>query len=134
MAISSRDYLKAGKQRLTTAEFLLQSRYNLDAMYLAGYAVESSLKALIMEITPEPDRPAMFDRISHGEPMHYMENLAGILNNLGHPVPPEFRRRARRFGWATSLRYESGRVPTSEARGFLNLAGEVCDWGEGELP
>jgi hypothetical protein len=43
---SSRDFQRAAAQRLTTAEFLLLHRYNLDAMYLAGYTVECSLKDL----------------------------------------------------------------------------------------
>jgi hypothetical protein len=43
MALTSRDFLRAAGQRLTTAEFLLKSGYNLDAMYLAGYGLECAL-------------------------------------------------------------------------------------------
>ena len=41
-------------QRLTTAEFLLENGYNLDAMYLAGYTVECTLKALILRKSAAP--------------------------------------------------------------------------------
>src|SRR5262245_6415619 len=110
MALSSRDYFKAAKQRFVTAEFLLQNGYNLDALYLAEYAVEYSLKALILEATPEFDRPTTLREISQGHKMHSPEVLAGVLDErLGRPVPGEIRKRFRRFDWATSLRYESGR-------------------------
>ena len=68
--ISSRDFQRAEGQRLTTAEFLLENGYNLDATYLAGYAVECSLKALILHLTEALDRARLFDRISSGAPMH----------------------------------------------------------------
>lgn len=45
---SSLDCLKVAKQRLTTAETLLREKLTLDAQYIGGYAVECSLKALIL--------------------------------------------------------------------------------------
>ena len=47
--ITSRDFLKVARQRLTTAEALLGLRINLDAQDIGGYTVECSLKALILE-------------------------------------------------------------------------------------
>lgn len=41
-------FQRAAGQRFTTAEFLLRHRYALDAMYLAGYTIECTLKALIL--------------------------------------------------------------------------------------
>jgi HEPN domain-containing protein len=133
MPSTSRDFQKAARQRLTTAEFLLDNRYNLDAMYLAGYTVECSLKALILEIAPAADRPAVLKGISSGKKMHDSEILGGILKDRGRPIPLELVKRFRRCGWSTALRYEIGRSDTGETRGFLKTAKATYDWVEGQL-
>jgi hypothetical protein len=84
---SSRDFLRVAKQRLTTAEFLCDKDYNLDAMYLAGYTVECSLKALILHRTAANQVGFMLSKISSGGQMHKPEILGGILRNLGCTVP-----------------------------------------------
>jgi len=132
--ISSRDFQLAAGQRYTTAEFLLKNGYNRDASYLAGYTVECSLKALILEVTPEPDRMATFLKISSGSQMHKPEVLGGFLKDLGHPIPLGLVKRLRRFGWTTDLRYGTGRTNTGETRAFLKTAKAVYDWVEGQLP
>jgi HEPN domain-containing protein len=134
MPTSSRDFQRAALQRLTTARFLLQNRYNLDALYLAGYTVECSLKALILETTPASDRPDVLKKISSGNKMHDAEILGGILKELGHPIPLDLVKRIRRSGWTTSLRYESGRTDTGETRAFLRTAQLVFAWVEYQLP
>lgn len=134
MAISSRDYLKAAKQRLTTAAFLRDNGYNPDAMYLAGYAIECSLKALILEVASEDERQLVYEAISRGRSMHNPEILAGVLTDRGRPIPADIRRRFRRFDWTTDLRYESGRRDTGELRGFIKTAGLIVEWVEGQPP
>jgi HEPN domain-containing protein len=134
MPSSSRDFQRAAMQRLKTAEFLLANRYNLDAMYLAGYTVECSLKALILEYTPESDRNATLKKISSGKKMHEPELLGGILKELGHRIPLELVHRFQRSGWTTALRYEYRQTDKGETRGFLKTAKAVCDWVEGQLP
>ena len=134
MPESSRDFQKAARQRLTTAQFLLINGYNLDAMYLAGYVVECSLKALILFVTVEEERAEILARITKGHRMHLPEVLANQLSDLGHPLPMEFIKKFRRFPWTTSLRYASGRVDSGETRGWLKTAQEVFNWVEGQLP
>lgn len=97
--LSSRDFQKAAMQRLTTSDFLLKNHYNRDAMYLAGYTVECSLKALIMEITPESQKFDKFKIIRSGHQMHYPEPLGSILKDLGRPIPLEIVKRLRRARW-----------------------------------
>jgi HEPN domain-containing protein len=43
---------RIAEQRLAAAELLLEHQFYLDAVYLAGYTVECSLKALILRWTP----------------------------------------------------------------------------------
>jgi len=134
MATSSRDFLLAAAHRLTTAQFLLDHHYNLDAMYLAGYTVECALKALILDRTPPADRRSKLLMITRGKQMHYPETLGKLLADLGHPISKSVAARLRRFRWSTDFRYESGRKNTSEALGFLKTAKMVYDWVERQLP
>lgn len=123
------NYLKVAVQRLEAADFLIDSGFTKDGMYLAGYAVECSLKALILHLTPEVDRMAMFERISSGATWHYPEALGGILKGeLGTPIPLPLVRKYRRFGWSTSLRYETGRADLGEARGVWKTGKATHDW------
>ncbi len=134
MPSSSRDFQRAARQRLTTAEFLLKSRYNLDAMYLGGYTVECTLKALILHRTPAANRAHELKLISSGSKMHDPEVLGGRLKDLGCPIPTRLVKKFRRFGWSTALRYETRRKNTGEARAFLKVAKETFDWVEAQLP
>jgi hypothetical protein len=134
MASSSRDFQRAAKQRLTTAEFLVKHDYNRDAMYLGGYTVECALKALILQRTPTADRPATLKQISSGAKMHEAEVLGAILKDRGCPIPLDLSKKFRRYSWTTALRYGSGRIRTGEAKGFLKVAKAAYDWVEAQLP
>lgn len=112
----------------------MNNRYNLDAMYLAGYAVECTLKALILELTPIGDKADTLKKITSGKKMHSPEVLGSILKDLGSPIPIELVRRFRRSGWSTALRYESGRTDTGETRGFWKTAKMAFEWVEEQLP
>ena len=130
---TSRDFQRAAEQRLTTAEFLLRYTYTLDATYLAGYTIECTLKALILERTPANDRLDMRKRISSGAHWHRPEVLLGRLRDLGVQLPLALARRYRRLTWSSDLRYETGRCDTGETRGFLRTASEKLQWVEEQL-
>jgi HEPN domain-containing protein len=134
MASSSRDFQRAAAQRLTTAEFLLKNKYNLDAMYLAGYTIECTMKALILQATPKAGRKAALAKISSGKKMHNYEVLAGLLRDLKRPLPLSIARRLRASGWSTNLRYETGRKDSGITWAFLKTAKAVYDWVEVQLP
>jgi HEPN domain-containing protein len=131
---TSRDFQKAAAQRLTTAETLLREKRTLDAQYIGGYTIECSLKALIMELTLEPDKPDKLGRITSGARMHRPNVLLGELRNLGAAFPLVLANRMRRFDWTTDLRYETGRRDTGETIAFLKTAKSIYDWVEGQLP
>jgi HEPN domain-containing protein len=97
--LTARDFRRAAEQRFTTAEFLLDEGFTLDALYLAGYSVECILKGLIMHLTGPADQPSTFDRLKSGAKMHYPEHLQAELKGLGRPIPPEMIKRFRRFEW-----------------------------------
>ena len=118
------------------AEALLASRFNLDAVYLAGYTIECTLKALILEVTLPKNKEVMLTKITSGANMHKVEVLIGILKDLGCPIPVEIAKRLRQSQstWSTALRYQSGRIATGHTRGFLKTAKAVYDWVGRQLP
>ena len=132
---TSRDFQKAAGQRLTTAQKLLDMKVTLEAQYLGGYTVECSLKALILHLTPAPEKPAKLEQITSGAPMHRPDVLLGELRDLGVSLPPTIVRRMRRFyRWEPSLRYETGHRDTGETIGFLKTARAIYNWVEDQLP
>ncbi|MBM4091973.1 MAG: HEPN domain-containing protein [Planctomycetes bacterium] len=130
---TSRDFLKVAEQRLNAAEALFAADLTLDAQYVAGYAVECSFKALILEKTVPADRPDKLPRISSGATMHRPETLLQELRVLGVRLTPDLAKRMRRFDWTTDLRYETGRRNRGETRGFLRTCVEIRDWVKGQL-
>ena len=131
---TSRDFLKVAAQRLTAAEALFRAKLMLDAQYIGGYAVECSLKALILELTPAASRVVMLQRITSGASMHRPDVLRGELRVLGVALPLDLARRMRRFRWDTDLRYETGRRDTGETAALMNTSKAIYDWAEGQIP
>lgn len=131
--ITSRDFQKASAQRLNAAEALFLATLNLDAQYVGGYTIECSLKALILHLTPDQQRPQKLVGISSGAKMHDFEVLRGELGKLDRHLPDYIAKRLRRFKWTTDLRYETGRRNTGETMGFLKTARTVYDWVEKQL-
>ena len=81
---TARDFLRVARQRLDVAVEIMEIlRRSLEAQYIAGYSVECSLKALILEGTAEADRPAMLERLTHGAVYHRPEVLLDRLRDLG---------------------------------------------------
>jgi hypothetical protein len=130
---TSGDFQKVAAQRLTAAEILLRQKLTLDAQYLGGYAVECSLKALILHGTPDPDKPDKLKRLTTGAKMHRPDVLLGELRDLQIALPLDIAKRMRRFDWTTDLRYETGRRDTGETIAFLKTAKAIYDWVEGQL-
>jgi HEPN domain-containing protein len=135
MPKSSRDFLNAARQRLSTAEFLVEWDYNLDGMYLAGYAIECSLKALILHSCSQAEYDELHSKITSGGKMHDAEILGDILKTRGFPIPFEIvtKLRQQRYKWSVNLRYETGRKNSGETRGFLKLAKATYNWVEEQL-
>jgi len=131
---TSQDFLKVARQRLDTATFLLKNTFTLDAMYIAGYAVECALKALILEKTPLADRGRILVDLTSGAKMHKPEVLAEFLRNLGIRLPLDLTKKFRRSTWSTGLRYETGRTDTGETRAFIKTAEATITWVKGQLP
>lgn len=126
--------LGAAKQRSTTAKFLLgHSSYRLDAMYLAGYAVECALKVMILSYTPKRRWKGLLKDEFRGQLGHNFDHLLDLLSKRGYAIPKNVSmllRKVGKHGWTTEWRYESWQVPTEDAEEFLRLSGELLGWAD----
>jgi hypothetical protein len=126
--------MRVSLHRLSAAEAMASSlKLTLEAQYIGGYSVECALKALLLEITPEADRPPMLAMITRGANHHRPEVLLAYLRDRGRTLNTELARRMRRFRWTTDLRYEVGRRDTGETTWFLRTARAVQQWVEEQL-
>ena len=119
---SPKSYRRAATQRLDAARFLLKnSNYYLDALYLAGYAAECALKALILKRTPKSKWAAVREEISSGAKAHNMDFLKGILNRKQCLIPAstEGSLDAVKHEWMPELRYVGALIPSGEAANFI---------------
>jgi HEPN domain-containing protein len=127
-------YRRAATQRLGAAEFLLKnSKYYLDALYLAGYAVECAMKAMILDGTPRSKWADAINEIGSGAKAHGTDYLRGILRRREVSVPPDVDQCLNeiRNEWDTSLRYVGSSLPQSEVISFVDCALKVCNWAGG---
>jgi HEPN domain-containing protein len=131
---AARRYFRAALQRLEEAEFLLErGSYTTAATYLAGYAVECALKALILSNEP-PARNAATLREFRGTRAHDFDSLKARLVRRKVVVPGEIAKElARVNGWSTDLRYEPRRLRRQDARTFLTATERILSWARRSL-
>lgn len=133
---TSQDFLIIAAQRMHAADVLFQYGLYLDAAYIVGYAVECSLKALIMERTAVDKRWQQLARITRGATMHRPETLVGILHGeLGVKLPERIVERFRRqsFAWSVDLRYETGRGDKNATEALFETARMIYQFVSQEL-
>ncbi len=120
-----RRYVRVAERRLADARFLQEEgrpEHQTGAVYLAGYAVECGLKALLLSRLPATGQPA--DVMTH--------RILGLRDDCraaGVNFRPEddgrdgrLRRLAR---WDVALRYNPGNTDRSEAEAFLRDAADL---------
>ena len=130
---SPKSYRRAATQRLDVAKFLLEnSEYYLDAVYLAGYAAECSLKALILKRTPKSKWADVCEDIGSGGLAHNFDYLEGILNLRQGSIPDEFRQSLAviKCEWTTNLRYVGSVIPYGEAKTIIEHVELLYQWVE----
>ncbi len=129
-----RKLILAAKQRLTSAGILANNSMFLDAMYIAGYAPECALKAIILSNVPSKDRAAFRQKWFHGVIAHDFEFLRALMKKQRITLPVEVARHLRRIAtWSTGLRYETGKKSSAEALTFLQSAKYILQWVERSL-
>lgn len=108
------DFRRAAHQHLEAGRVLLESGgFRLQAMYLAGYAVECALKAMLVSRTPLKRQPQLIDSF-RGAVSHDYEHLKARLAKLKCNLPKEVVRQCGRslLGRRTcATRLASGTTP-----------------------
>lgn len=124
----------AAGHRIDAAE-TLEDSHPLDCLYLAGYGIECSLKALVLARTPTADRQRTYTTDFRGSVAHDFESLYSRLRHLGFHLPSELLKRLRtaRQIWSVDLRYESKRPKASELDEVLDFAKTFWKWTKEQL-
>jgi HEPN domain-containing protein len=132
--VEARRYLRAALQRFEEAEFLLErGGYTTAASYLAGYAVECALKAMILWHEP-PSRHLATLRKFRGVRAHDFDSLKARLVRRKVVVPSAIARELARVNWwSTDLRYETRRTRRQDAKGFLIATERILEWARGSF-
>jgi hypothetical protein len=120
-----RRFYTVALHRLEDATILLKNGRTTGAVYLAGYAVECILKALLLARTPAAGRRAATESF-RGTKAHDFEWLRHHLRRQGIALPAGVNGSlARVRTWSTDLRYSPGVVRGTAARRFWEAAAQL---------
>src|SRR5438876_2241073 len=108
-SLEVRRFYQVAVQRMEDARVLLDGQRTTGAMYLAGYAAECALKALLLASVPLAQQSALVKSF-RGRIWHDLAWLKRQLVGKGVNIPADPDRRLIRVStWSTDLRYTAGR-------------------------
>ncbi len=118
-------------QRLEDAEILRRNRRFTGAMYMASYAVECILKALLLSRIPNRKQNEVTNRF-RGSIAHNFDWLRHELGKRKVGIPRELERDFIKVntGWAVKLRYLAGPKRADEADSFLEAVTRLVRWAD----
>ena len=126
----ARRYYRVALQRLEDGRLLFDRLQRFPAaIYLAGYAVECILKALILSNTPLPRQQEVVQGFR--EPRgHNILNLFEHLRQRGAAAVPSAIANdlAYTSTWSVDLRYNPGEGDEAEAKAFLAAVKRLVDF------
>ncbi len=105
------------------------------SIYIAGYAVECGLKALILSSVPKARREALVESF-RGNRAHNFNWLIELYNENGGARRPLSITKDLAFvhdEWSVNLRYVAGEKPFREAERFILSTERILEWIEGRL-
>jgi HEPN domain-containing protein len=128
-----RRFQRVAEQRLEEAAFLLEHEYTNASVYLAGYAVECMLKALILASEPATGHAQTIASF-RGAAAHDFEWLRVQLHHRGVSITSAVRRQLDiATTWTTNIRYDPAKMKLEEAQGFLKATSEIVAWAKGRI-
>ncbi len=131
-----RDFQRAAKKRRQAAGVLIEhsSPMYTDAMYLAGYAGECTLKALILKCSPVRERESLIHERFRGARAHDISNLRRLLEEVGVSLSRDVLGDLSHLGtWSTDWRYRSSEMPAVVAKQFVEAVDRVIAWVDDKL-
>jgi HEPN domain-containing protein len=129
--LDARRFYRAAVRRYEEAGFLLASGgYTTAAVYLAGYAVECMLKAVILSNEPIQRNAETLNsfRGVHGHAFEWLREQ--MKKRQVHLPPDKAKELTRIYGWTTSLRYDPIVLRQRDAERFLTSVDIVIDWAK----
>jgi hypothetical protein len=130
----ARLFYRCAFQRFEEAEVLLKAEYTTGAVYLAGYAIECILKALVLAAVPVGNRPAVMRSFRGGKAHEYEWLRSLYLTNGGARFPRDITQHFTLVNdWSTDLRYTPRSVRDDDAAAFLTSAVTIIRWADGRL-
>jgi HEPN domain-containing protein len=131
----SQRYRLVARQRLYEAEILCDARVRdgrimNGGVYLAGFAVECILKALILANSTANQRGRLRERMVR-EFRHDLDALRREASRRGLHMPRDVLAHFRRINtWDNNSRYEPGFHPVADALLLIGSARETIEWAE----
>ena len=128
-------FFRVAAQRFEDAEYLFKGERYAASFYLGGYAVECSLKALILSRVPRTRQKEVAGTFRGGEWHKFEKFKKEYIDRGGPQFPPEI---ANPFSyvirWTVESRYEPGdRRPYREAKAFLDSTRLILGWIKGRF-
>jgi hypothetical protein len=133
-SVPAKSFYRAAKQRFDDTLLLLEMDRTTAAVYLAGYSVECTLKALILSAVPPTQDEEILGLFRGARAHDYKWLLQVCAGKGGARLPPSVVPHfARATSWSTDTRYTPGRIAACEAKAFVESAAEIILWAEGRL-
>lgn len=130
----ARLFYRCAVRRFEEAGVLRRAAMTTGAVYLAGYAVECSLKSLILDGVPASRRPQVLASF-RGNAAHDFEWLRSrYLENGGARFPKEVTRSFTFVAsWSTQLRYSPRELAPNDADRFIRATETILEWTKGRF-
>ncbi len=122
------EWLAVSKERQEDARALLSRKNSIGPVYMAGYAVEASLKAYLRKLNKEFPR--------RGDEGH---NLKGLWRQAGFRLKDIKDKSGERAffieEWKTDLRYEVSQdeLHSRDSNSLVNAAGDLSGWIQNQI-
>ncbi len=117
---------KVAIHRYDDADCLMKAkRYNA-AIYLAGYAVECMLKALLVNRTPSSKTRDLSDYF-RGNLGHNLEQLLQAIRDRGENFPKTTARQFQTINkiWSVNIRYQHVQLKNKDAESIMRAVLEI---------
>ena len=129
----SRRFYRVAYQRLEEAEVLFDAGFYIGTVYLAGYAVECMLKAIILNSLPEKDHEAVEAEFRGQRAINMSGWDIGMLRPASGLPAAISESLAFVSTWDTSLRYRPGLGEPSDAARFLHEVKVILAWADNRI-